>query len=89
MASIRVRIGTIAVPGGRGAFDPEDLRRRVEAELAALLVREPLHSMPLAGARIQAPGGRLHAASAATPASIARVVARRIHSGMQTGEART
>ena len=86
--TVSVKIESIALPAGRPRLDPDDLRRRVELELAELLAREPLRTVPPAGARIQAAGGRVHSGSAATPASVAHAIARRIHTGLQTGEVR-
>lgn len=90
MAAVRVSVGiaSIAVPAGRGRIDPDDLRRRVELELAELLEREPLRMIPLSDARIESAGGEVHVASAATPASVAHALARRIHSTLQIGEVR-
>lgn len=85
---VSVKIDSIALPAGRERLDPDDLCRRVELELAKLLACEPLRTVPPAGARMQAAGGRVHAASAATPASVAHAIARRIHTGLQLGEAR-
>ncbi len=84
--SVTVAIESITVPAGRRPLDPDDLRRRVELELAGLLVREPLRALRVG--RIQAPGGQVHAATTATPASVAHAIARRIHTSLQTGEAR-
>ena len=84
MASIRVRIGALTVPE---PLDAGVLGRRVERELAALLEREPLRTAPADGTRIRVPGGQLHAAGGTAPV-VARALARRIHTELQTGEPR-
>lgn len=86
--SVSVKISSIAVPAGRHRLDPDELRRRVQLELEQLLAREPLHTSLPTGAWIQAAGGQVHVASAATPASIAHTIARRIHTSLRTSEVR-
>jgi hypothetical protein len=86
--SLVVRIDSVAFPAGHPGVDAEELRRRVELELADLLAREPLRVVPSTGGRIEAAGGRVHAASASTAASLARAIARRVHTGLQTGSVR-
>ena len=85
--TVTVRIGAIALPAGSRPPDADDLRRRVEHELAGLLAREPLRTVPPADTRIELLAARVHA-SAAAPPSIAHAIARRIHTDMQTRERR-
>jgi hypothetical protein len=75
-AAIHVRISSLTLPA---SADRDELGRRVEQELCALLEREPLRADPPAELRA---GGRIHAAHEST---VAHAVARLIHTALQTG----
>ena len=86
---VSVRIDSLTLPPSAAGIDRDELLRRVELELERLLEHQPLPLPPADGLRIDASGGPVLAATAALPASIARAIARRIHSSIQRGAART
>lgn len=87
LTRVAVRIGSVAVPRGRG-FDASDLGARVETELGELLEREPLRSSPSLGGTLSVPGGRVVTASLASPATVARAIARHVHERLRAEERR-
>jgi hypothetical protein len=80
---LRVQIGQLS--GCPRQLDTDELGRRVAADLAELLARAPLSNLPAPGTVIRVPPGRVHAADADTPASLAHAVARHVYTALQTG----
>jgi hypothetical protein len=82
---IAVKIGSVSAPGAHG-LEADDLRARVENELAQLLALEPLQKPPRDGATIAVAGGAVRASSLASPATVAHAIARRVHAGLRAEE---
>lgn len=77
LSDVRVRIERVRVPRTARAGAPE-LARAVERELAALLRRQPLPATTPTTLTLDL-DTPLHLPGAATPAAVARALARRAH----------